>query len=407
MRSTLVGGSCAVGGWARVLLTPPANELRWHRERPPVALFDPNVTLRPAPPRRRSRGAIVGLWSLAVALVALLVLTFLPTSYVIQQPGPVYNTLGSATDADGVEVPLINVDGAETFETSGNLDLLTVQVLGSRERTPSWFELGLAWFDTSRAVVPIDAIFPVGQTSEQRNEENATLMVNSQQDATAAALHHLGYDTNPRLAVVALTEDSPSEGILQADDVIVQASGSDVTELGDLRERIAAGAGAPVELQIEREGEFQEVAVTPQEIVTDAGTTWAIGVGITTNYEFPFDVTILLDNVGGPSAGMMFALGIIDVLTPEDLTGGAHVAGTGTIDAAGVVGPIGGIRQKLWGAHNAGAKYFLAPAANCGEVVGHVPSGLEVFKVEKLDDAIEVLKTVKSGGDFGALPRCD
>ena len=90
----------------------------------------------------------------------LLVITFLPTSYVIQRPGPVYNTLGTAEAADGTQVPLISVEGAETFPTEGALDLLTVQVVGNRERTPSWFELATAWFDPSRAVLPIDASTP-------------------------------------------------------------------------------------------------------------------------------------------------------------------------------------------------------------------------------------------------------
>jgi PDZ domain-containing protein len=126
-----------------------------------VALFDENESI--APPRRRlSRATVAGMWALAVALIVLLWLTFLPTSYVIQQPGPVYNTLGTTAAADGTRVPLISVEGAETFPTDGSLDLLTVQVAGNRERTPSWFELAKAWFDPSKAVTPIDAVFPEG-----------------------------------------------------------------------------------------------------------------------------------------------------------------------------------------------------------------------------------------------------
>ena len=119
-----------------------------------MVLFDETVAVAPAPKKRLPRGTIVGLWALTVALVVLLIITFLPTSYVIQRPGPVYNTLGTATAADGTQVPLISVEGAETFETSGSLDLTTVQVVGNRERTPSWFELASAWFDPSKAVVP-------------------------------------------------------------------------------------------------------------------------------------------------------------------------------------------------------------------------------------------------------------
>ena len=126
-----------------------------------------------------------------------------------------------------------------------------------------------------------------------------------------------------------------------------------------------------------------------------------------TDYDFEVDVTIQLDNVGGPSAGMMFALGIIDTLTPGELNGGKEVAGTGTIDAEGTVGPIGGIRQKLYGARDAGADYFLAPEANCDEVVGHVPDGLQVIRTATLDDSLAALEVIAEDGDVDALPTCD
>ncbi len=117
-------------------------------------------------------------------------------------------------------------------------------------------------------------------------------------------------------------------------------------------------------------------------------------------------MTIQLDNVGGPSAGMMFALGIVDQLTPGELNGGENVAGTGTIDAEGTVGPIGGIRQKLYGARDAGAEYFLAPAANCDEVVGHVPDGLQVIRTGTLEESLDALSVIAEGGDVASLPTC-
>nr|WP_205835483.1 S16 family serine protease [Microbacterium sp. CFH 90308] len=353
-----------------------------------------------------SRRALAGIWALAVAMVVLLIITFLPTSYVIQQPGPVYNTLGSAESADGEEVPLISVEGAETFPTAGALDLLTVQVQGNRERTPSWFELAMAWFDPSKAVLPIDAVFPEGQTTEQRNEQSAAMMVDSQAEATAAALVELGYDVDGRLSVHSLTDGSPAEGILEEGDIILGADGESLTDVDELREIIDDGDGAPVELLIERDGEEETVEVAPEESTLEGETAWRIGVSLTTDYDFPIDVTIQLNNVGGPSAGMMFALGIMDTLTPGELNGGERVAGTGTITASGEVGPIGGIRQKLWGALDAGAQVFLAPEANCDEVVGHIPGDLEVFAVEDLDDALAVLDAVREDGDLAGLPRC-
>jgi PDZ domain-containing protein len=369
-----------------------------------VALFDESLDIEPRrrPPLRRS--SRIGFAALAVALVILAALSFLPTGYVIQQPGPVYNTLGTAATGEGDEVPLISIEGAETFETTGSLDLTTVQVVGNRERTPSWIELVGAWFDSSRAVVPIASVFPAGQTSEQRNEESAQMMVDSQQEATAAALTAQGIDVGARVRVFSLPEDSPAEGVLEADDIIVAAEGEPVDDVERLREIVQRGEGDPVALTVERGGQTEQVEILPE--FSEDADAWQVGVSIIHDYDFPVDVTIQLDNVGGPSAGMMFALGIIDTMTPGELTGGLDIAGTGTIDADGVVGPIGGIRQKLYGARGAGAEYFLAPEANCDEVEGHIPSGLQVFAVETLDDSLAALETLREGGDLDALPAC-
>ncbi|HWI31906.1 MAG TPA: S16 family serine protease [Microbacterium sp.] len=371
-----------------------------------MALFDESVAVVPVPRRRMPRGTVVGVWALTVALLVLLVITFLPTSYVIQRPGPVYNTLGTAAAADGTQVPLISVEGAETFETAGSLDLTTVQVVGNRERTPSWFELATAWLDPSKAVVPLSSVFPEGQTSDQRNEQNATLMVDSQQEATAAALTELGYDVGSSVRVVEFVKDSPAEGVLEPDDVIVSADGTPIDEADTLRDVIKDGGGDPVELVVLRNGTEQTVTVTPESREIEGEETWIIGVVLIHDYDFPIDVTIQLDNVGGPSAGMMFALGIVDTLTPDELNGGKDVAGTGTIDAEGIVGPIGGIRQKLYGARDAGAEYFLAPDRNCDEVVGHIPNGLRVFSTATLEDSITALDAIAAGGDLDALPTC-
>ena len=371
-----------------------------------MALFDENVTLTPAPRRRVARRTLVGIWALVVALAALLVLTFLPTAYVIQQPGPVYNTLGTAETAEGEEVPLISVEGAQTYPTDGALDLLTVQVVGNRERTPSWFELAVAWLDASRAVLPIDSVYPEGVSTEQRSEQSAALMVDSQQEATAAALVELGYDVNPELTVVEVGEDAAAAGLVQSGDVVVAADGREGRDVAELRDVVAEAEGDAVELTLRRDGEEVVETVTPEAVEADGETTWLLGIVLSTSFDFPIDVTIQLNNVGGPSAGMMFALGIIDTLTEGELNGGENVAGTGTITADGTVGPIGGIRQKLYGAAEADAEWFLAPDANCDEVVGHIPDGLEVFAVQDLDDALEALAAISAGDDTADLATC-
>ncbi|MGO2745815.1 YlbL family protein [Microbacterium sp.] len=356
--------------------------------------------------RIRSVRLGLGAWALIVALIALVVLTFLPTPYVIQRPGPVYNTLGTAPGSDGEQMPLIAIDGAETFDTGGSLNLTTVQVVGNRERTPSWFELAIAWMDSSRAVVPLDSVFPEGVTSEQRDEQNAVLMVDSQHEATAAALHELGYDTGAEVEVVSIVEDSAADGLIEKGDRIDAVDGVSLTSAAALREAIQDSGGETVELSVLRDGEEQQIEIAPKQENVNGTDTWLIGISFTTEYDFPIDVTIQLDNVGGPSAGMMFALGIVDELTPGELTGGNDIAGTGTIDASGAVGPIGGIRQKLYGARDAGADYFLAPSSNCDEVVGHIPDGLTVISTSTLSESIDALEVIADGGDVAALPAC-
>lgn len=372
-----------------------------------MTLFDENVSVVPAPRRRRSRSTVFGLWSLAVATLILFALTFLPTSYVIQQPGPVLNTLGTSPNADGQEVPLITVPDEQDTPSAGRLDLLTVQVNGNRERTPSWIELALAWFDPSRAVVPLDRIFPSGQSTEQRNTENAALMSDSQLEASAAALRALGYDVPQDIVVGTVDDAGASAGVLELGDVITTLDGAPVAGIDDVRAAVQSGSGAPVTLGIDRNGTDSSVSVTPRLSDVNGQQQWLLGVGLTLGFDLPVDVKIQINNVGGPSAGMMFALGIIDKMSPGDLTGGQHIAGTGTIDAAGNVGGIGGIRQKLYGARDAGATWFLAPQANCDEVVGHVPDGIRVFSVSTLQDSLTALETIRDGGDLDALPTCD
>lgn len=364
-----------------------------------------------AHPPRRHRGAVVGTWMLVAAAVLLFVLALLPAPYVIQAPGPVYDTLGEVS-IGGEQVPLIEIPREETFPTEGSLSLLTVGTIGSRAKPVSWFELVLAWLDPSRAVVPIDEIYPPGFSVEDANEANRNLMENSQQDAVAAALHSLGYEFGFTLTIDSLIDDSPSEGLLEPGDELVSANGVPVSGLYQLRDSIAVnGLEGPMVFEVLRGGEPVTVSVTPQirELENEDGSTSsraAIGVYLRIAYDFPVEVTIQLENVGGPSGGTMFALGVIDKLTPGSLTGGEEVAGTGTISVNGTVGAIGGIRHKMYGAVDAGASWFFAPVANCSEVVGHVPDGLTVVAIGTLDDALAALEVIAEGQDAAALPSC-
>lgn len=367
-----------------------------------MALFEVDDT-EPAP--HRGRGRRVGGWLLAIAVAGVIVFGLIPSPYVIDVPGPVFDTLGEVT-IDGETVPLIEIPDETTYPTDGSLDLLTVSTRGSRGDTPNWFEVMTAWFDPAKAVLPLDAVYPPGYSIEQSNEDGRIMMANSQKDAIAAALIELGYDIPRTVTVGALTDDSPSKGILEPGDVIRLVDGKAVTDVESMRAVIAeSGVGTPIPIEITRNGQQQTVSVTPK-LSGEKPPAPIVGVYPSIEYDFPFEVTIQLQNVGGPSGGQMFALGIIDKLTPGELNGGEQVAGTGTIDAAGRVGAIGGIRQKLYGALRAGASWFLAPKSNCGEVVGYIPDGLRVIAVSTLQDSLSALSIIESGSGTQALPSC-
>lgn len=356
-------------------------------------------------------GMKIGLSALAVAMVALLAMGFIPTGYVIEKPGPVINTLGTIPMQEEGEaakdVPLITIDGEENYPTGGTLSLTTVSIAGSRERTATWLELAQAWFDPSQAVVPVDEIFPVGQTTEQRNEQNQVMMQNSQTTAAVAALRELDYDIPGTPAVVEVVADSPADGKLKAGDLLRSVGGTPITEATDVSKIVRASEGKPVTFGVERDGKPVQVDVTPRQQEVDGETHWVVGISVGAVFDkLPVDITFEVGNVGGPSAGMMFSLGIIDKLTPGELNGGQNVAGTGTIDAQGNVGAIGGIRQKLYGASNAGADYFIAPLKNCDEVVGHIPDGLTVVTTETLAQSVDILETIASGSGIDKLPTC-
>lgn len=352
----------------------------------------------PAPRRRRSPRSralfVAGGTALVLGGAGLL----LPSPYIVESPGPTFNTIGESGSN-----PLISIEGRETYPTTGELDLTTVYVSGGPNSGISMAEVLLAWVSREDAVLPVDFVYPPGTTSSEVQEENAAAMSSSQESAVAAALAQLDIPFTEELAVAGVMEGAPAEGKLETGDILVKVDGTTIEGMDSLREALNAGGGKPASITVRRDGTEQDVTVTP---VRSESGAYQVGAYLNIDYTFPFDVSIALENVGGASAGMMFALGIIDKLTPDELTNGQHFAGTGTIDAAGNVGPIGGIGQKMVGARDAGARFFLAPAANCGEVAGNIPDDLVVVSVETLDDAVEAVRTLASGGSADGLGSC-
>ncbi len=328
-------------------------------------------------------------------LVAIAVAVLVPVPYVILGPGPTLNTLGESGGQ-----PLITIIGRKTYPTVGNLNMVTVSYQGGPGANLNIFQALRAWLDPSEAVVPESELFPPGQTAQQSLAQDTEEMASSQQTATAAAFTvlHIPYQT--QVVVMQTVPGTPASKVLKAGDVITAVDGKPVTGATNLSSLITSHpAGTLLEVTVLRDGKTLQLPVRSE----NSGGTPIIGVEVQEEYKFPFTVKISVGDIGGPSAGMMFALGIIDKLTQLNLTGGKFIAGTGEITAAGQVQPIGGIQQKMVGARDAGATIFLAPAGNCSDTAGAIPAGLRVVKVSTLAGAISDLEAIKAGKP---VPSC-
>ncbi|ORT61272.1 PDZ domain-containing protein [Streptomyces sp. CB03238] len=347
-----------------------------------------------------------------LVLIALLCAgVFFPVPYSEMSPGPTVNTLG---EADGE--PVLQISGHKTYPTTGHLNMTTVRVTGADYKM-NLVEAVYGWLAHDSVVVPHDTLYPNGKTEEQSTQENAEEFSQSQESAKVAALGQLGIPVASRVVVSSVQKDSPAEGTLHAGDVIKAVDGTAVKAPQDVAKLVTKHKPkedvvftiVPAKEAAAAEKAGREPTTTERVTLTtkksDEGDRAIVGIQAGTDHTFPFTVDIKLADVGGPSAGLMFSLGIVDKLTPGDLTGGTFVAGTGTIDNAGKVGPIGGIEMKLVGARNAGARYFLTPADNCAAAASDTPDGLTLIKVNTIKDAVKSLEKIRKGTTTG-LPSC-
>ncbi|MFE4517155.1 PDZ domain-containing protein [Kitasatospora sp. NPDC056783] len=352
---------------------------------------------------------------LLIALLCVSVLMKVP--YTEMSPGPTYNTLGNQGGK-----PVISISGHDSYPTSGHLNMTTVQVTGAKYE-PSLVNAVVGWLRDDVLVVPHDNVYPKGQSDADAKKQNAEEFASSEDSARTAALKQLGIPVGDELIVKSVTAGAPAEGRLHAGDQVVAVDGAPV---GAVDQVVAA-------VTKHKPGESVVFTVVPRVKDADGATPGTktdvtvptvrakdldpkapaeraelavVGIGTGLRHTYPFQIDIGLQDVGGPSAGLMFSLGIIDKLTPGgDLTGGKFVAGTGTIDDDGKVGPIGGISMKLIAARDAGAEYFFTPSSNCAEATKNVPSGLTLIKTDTLDGALKSLEQVRSG-QASALPSC-
>ncbi len=330
--------------------------------------------------KRRGRTVLVGA-VLVAGLTALAMMS--PVPYVRLAPGPTYDTLG----VDDQKKRVITVSGAESA-SAGQLRFVTISV----HDRPTLLQALIGWWSDDDAVVPRELIYPPDQTPEQVEEQNKSDFTTSESAAQVAALAHLG---QVRVEVKSVTAGQPADGVLKPGDVITSIDGKPVNTSATLLDAIRAKpAGSAVALGVTRAGKPQQVRLTPR-----AGTDGVprIGVEIRLVPDGRNKVDFSIDGIGGPSAGLMLALGIVDKIDPADLTGGKIIAGTGTIDENGAVGPIGGVPQKLVAARRDGATFFLTPKENCAEAMANPVPGLTLVEVTSLDGALTALSDIRAG----------
>jgi Lon-like protease len=348
---------------------------------------------------------------LLIGMLCAVVLIRVPYSEL--SPGPTVNTLGEHSGD-----PVLNIKDRKTYPTSGHLNMTTVRVTSADYRM-SLVEALYGWLAADIAVVPHSTLYPDGKTAEEAEEDNAEEFTQSQESAKVAALKELGLRVPTRTIVGSVVKGSPAEGELRAGDVIKAVDGTSVTRPGNVAELVTkhepgedvvftvvpAKAAKSAEKAGKDPAEARTEDVTITTIEADDDKRAIVGIQAGTAHTFPFGIDIKLADVGGPSAGLMFALGIVDKLTSEELTAGTFVAGTGTIDDQGEVGPIGGIQMKTLAARDAGAEYFLTPEENCPTAVEAKPDGITLVKVGTMNDAMNALEDIREQRTSG-LSAC-
>ena len=329
--------------------------------------------------------AVVGV----VALVGLVfALNFYRLPVVALSPGPMEDVLAR-----------LKVEGSRVYDSEGKLYLTSVGI----DDNVRFYEALLDMANRDVQLIPRAQLYPEEQDSAEIDKENVALMDRSKETATVVALRQVGYKIEPSgVEVTEVVAGAPADGKLRAGDEILAADGHLVDSTDEVRKAITGHKpGERVAFRVERGKGEKNVSVEVQEVEDQP----RVGVLLRDLFpDLPVKVSIQTqNNIGGPSAGLMFTLSIIDKLTSEDLTGGRRIAGTGEIALDGSVLPVGGVGEKLIAVHRLGVTTFLIPAENCAGVKGQVPDGLRLVKVSKVDDALRFLRDPKAAA---TAPGC-
>ena len=301
--------------------------------------------------------------------------------------------------------PIISVRGIDTYPTSGRLDMTVLSATPADARL-SLPQALLAYWMPARDALPREVIYDPGKTVEQVTDEDAEMMETAQDDAVVAALRADGQPVVERPAVYSVTVGGPAHQRLLPGDLVVSVEDDRTPTEKSVRDAIQkAKVGGTLVFTVIRNKEERRVKVVTAESTTQSDAP-VVGITLGKGYHYAPEISFDLgQQIGGPSAGLVFALAIYDKITEGPLLQGRHVAATGTITPEGQVGPIGAIQQKVAGVEKSGATDFLVPAANCGDLVG-LRTDVNLIRVETLRQAIAALQALNTPGAAGALPRC-
>jgi PDZ domain-containing protein len=311
---------------------------------------------------------------------------------------------------DNVAGKLIEIKEVKTYPVNGKLFITSILV--TNPDSPVFgAETIVNWAMGPHVVLPRESVYPTIEPAKVIQQDSRSEMESSKATATAAALRYLGYQFSEFYYISSIRKYSDALKKLEVGDIITAIDGKKITKIDEIRTSYAdKKIGESLKITVDRR-DSEDVTksithtvalVKNEDTAAETGESKpAIGILVGTSARFPVDVDFNISGVGGPSAGMIFAVGIIEKLTEEDLVRGRNIAGTGTMSASGKVGGIGGIEEKMIGASRIGATLFLAPRENCPDIK-HVPDGLKVIPVSTLAEAIEVLRAPENF----KYPRC-
>ncbi len=343
-------------------------------------------------------------WTATVSAVLFVllaaVIALVPVPYVTWSPGGTHDLL-ARTDAGEA----IAVSGARTYPTTGQMRMTTVAVTGP-DSTLSLPEVLFSYWLPSREVLPRTSVYQVGQDPTEISEGETQLMRDAQSEAVVAALRQADIQVISWPMVKSVVKSGPAAGLLAVGDLIQAVDGRTTTSLQDVLDAIQDNhVGEEVTFLVMRDGQILRPVVSTRATSAEPEKP-IVGITLDRGYTYEPRVTFALDPaVGGSSAGLMLGLALTDRLTKGDLTGGRVVAGSGTLAADGKVGPVGGIQEKIAGAARDGAAVFLLPVANCNDV-DRVPEGMQMFAVETLGAAADVLARSLEGPPYLSVVGC-